>query len=86
MKKLNAGRDDYYREEWYQQLREGSRSLSTMNVEIPSDYRAYLGLGRFRNALVLDEQARRPSTSLREFIDTYDLPAHEIREERAASQ
>jgi hypothetical protein len=86
MKKLNAGRDDYYREEWYQQLRDGTRSLSTMNVEIPSDYRAYLGLGRFRNALVLDEQARRPSTSLREFINTYDLPAHEIREERAASE
>ena len=86
MKSLNAGRDDYYREQWFQELREGTRSLSSMNVEIPADYRAYLGLGRFRNALILDEYARRPSPTLGEFIDAYDLRAHEVREAAKGGQ
>ncbi len=46
----------------------------------PDDYRAYVQLGRFRNALVLDEQAQRPSEPLKTFINNYKLGAYRIPE------
>ncbi|HLY11684.1 MAG TPA: hypothetical protein VKW04_20455 [Planctomycetota bacterium] len=63
----------------YQQKRqEGNlRALREEKIEIPDDYRAYLELGRFRNAIVLDALARHPTDGLRKFIDAYDL--HEAR-------
>ncbi len=78
--KANAGREDYYREQWYQQVLEGTKLLSSMNLEMPDDYRAYLGLGRFRNALILDEAARNPSGYLNRFIENYDLGAYKVKE------
>ena len=75
MKKAAGGREDFYREEWYQKLMNGERSLTSLNIEIPNDYRAYLSLGRFRNALILDEQQRHPSATLAKFIEAYDLEA-----------
>jgi hypothetical protein len=48
-------------------------SLREENIRIPDDYLAYLELGRFRNALVLDELQRRPTDGLRKFVDAYDL-------------
>jgi hypothetical protein len=33
----------------------------------------YLALGRFRNALVVAEERLRPTPSLTQFIDTYEL-------------
>ncbi len=57
-----------------QRRREGDlQSLRQDCVKIPDDYLAYLELGRFRNALVLDEYRRTGSKSLRRFIETYDL-------------
>ena len=35
----------------------------------------YLDLGRFRNALLLDEAEHHPTESLRQFIQNYDLEA-----------
>jgi hypothetical protein len=46
---------------------------------IPADYRAYLNLGRFRNALILDEVKRRPTKSLNQFIENYGLATYEVR-------
>ena len=43
---------------------------------MPEDYRAYLQLGRFRNALLLDEAKRNPSGALTTFIERYELDAH----------
>jgi hypothetical protein len=41
------------------------RTLERLSeIESPPAYRAYLQLGRFRNALVLDELQRRPSPAL----------------------
>lgn len=77
MVKFNAGRDDYFREAWYQQLMDGTRSLQSMHLEMPADYRAYLELGRFRNALILDELKRQPSDTLSKFIQVYGLQAHQ---------
>ena len=45
---------------------------------MPADYRAYLQLGRFRNALLLDEAKRRPAGALTTFIDRYELGALEF--------
>jgi hypothetical protein len=57
-----------------QRRREGDlQSLRQDCVKIPDDYLAYLELGRFRNALVLDEWRRTGSAALRRFIATYDL-------------
>jgi hypothetical protein len=46
---------------------------------IPEDYRTYLNLGRFRNALILDEVKRRPTKSLSQFIGNYGLDAYEVK-------
>lgn len=78
LKKAGGGREDFYREEWFTQIMNGARSLTSANVEMPDDWRLYLALGRFRNALILDEQARRPNENLKKFIDQYALEGHEV--------
>jgi hypothetical protein len=52
--------------------------LKVKEAQIPEDYRRYVGLGRFRNALVLAEDARRPNAALRAFIDAYGLEARAV--------
>jgi hypothetical protein len=42
--------------------------------QAPADYKAYMGLGRFRDALILDQQRRQPNDNLRQFISNYGLP------------
>jgi hypothetical protein len=54
--------------------------LAKAGAPIPADYRAYLALGRFRNALLLDEAQRRPSANLARFIGNYRLEAYSPRE------
>jgi len=49
--------------------------LAKLGAPIPVDYRAYLELGRFRNALLLDEAKRRPQPALAAFIANYGLHA-----------
>jgi hypothetical protein len=45
-------------------------------ISVPESYRTYLALGRFRNALVLDEAKKHPSRGLNSFISTYRLEAY----------
>ena len=47
-----------------------------MPAEAPADFAAYEQLGRFRNALVLDELARRPTAALEAFIKNYGLAGY----------
>lgn len=57
------------------------RPLKNMQVDRSSSpplYRTYLDLGRFRNALVMDEQKRRPTEALGEFIQKGGLEAYQI--------
>ena len=58
----------------------GSGDMATlveaMPERVPRDYALYRSLGRFANALVLDELARRPSSRLQSFVDTYRLRGH----------
>jgi hypothetical protein len=56
----------------------GHSDFGDLGVRIPDDYQAYLDLGRFRNALVLERQERQPSESLAKFINTYDLQSFDI--------
>lgn len=46
------------------------------DIPIPQSYRTYLDLGRFRNALILDEEKRRPTKGLAEFIRAYALQGY----------
>jgi hypothetical protein len=61
--------------EEFQRLYSGGKRLSA-DIPIPKTYQTYLDLGRFRNALVLDEARRRPTKGLTEFIQLYALTAH----------
>jgi hypothetical protein len=67
--------DRYYREDWYLHAY-ANPTASKLLKTMPEDYRAYLQLGRFRNALLLDEAKRRPTPTLATFIDRYELDAH----------
>jgi hypothetical protein len=44
----------------------------------PADYRAYAQLGRFGNALVLEELKRRPTQSLTRFVENYGLHGYDV--------
>ena len=70
-----GNREDFYREDWYKRVMDGKQDLTSLHITMPEDYKAYLALGRFRNALILDEAAHRPTPALREFIRNYDLEA-----------
>ena len=73
LERFGKGKDDAYREDFFKSLMDGKRTLGGEPIEIPPDYRAYLALGRFRNALVIDQQNRNPSDKLQQFINNYDL-------------
>ncbi len=51
----------------------GRANFGDLGVAIPADYQTYLDLGRFRNALVVAEERRRPNENLTKFINTYGL-------------
>jgi len=57
----------------YVKFVEGRIDFASTDITIPEDYRTYLDLGRFRNALVLAEQKVRPTKALAAFIGRYRL-------------
>jgi hypothetical protein len=54
----------------------GQESLAAFGVSVPRSYQRYLALGRFRNALVLEEAARHPTAGLAHFISSYRLEGY----------
>jgi len=56
-------------------LSTGKKPLAA-SVAVPKTYQAYLDLGRFRNALVLEEQRIHPSDGLAALITNYALEAY----------
>jgi hypothetical protein len=54
------------------------QSLRQDCVTIPDNYLAYLQLGRFRNALILDAFRRTADFTYKKFIDAYDLGAASV--------
>jgi hypothetical protein len=59
---------------------DGKRSIRLLGLDIPELYLDYLRLGRFRNALILDEQKRRPTVALKEFITQNGFEAYYIQD------
>ncbi|MBW3597783.1 MAG: hypothetical protein KY475_10970 [Planctomycetes bacterium] len=55
------------------QLWEGRTRFADLGVTPPPEYRDYLALGRFRNALILDTLAQAPDEGLQRFADAYRL-------------
>jgi hypothetical protein len=55
----------------------GTKTLDEVGFKPPEVWRAYLDLGRFRNALVLDELKYRPSARLKAFVDQFGLKGYE---------
>jgi hypothetical protein len=55
---------------------EGRQSLKAFGVSVPKSYQLYLSLGRFRNALILEEARKRPAQGLDGFIATYRLEGY----------
>jgi hypothetical protein len=52
----------------YLDVSAGKKPLSTLGADIPAIYKSYLQLGRFRDAILLDENGRRPAPALKTFI------------------
>lgn len=65
-------------------LSTGKTHLSS-TMSVPNSYQTYLDLGRFRNALILDEAAHHPTTGLTNFIATYSLQGYKPTESLTAS-
>lgn len=55
------------------QLWEGKIRFSDAGIPVPPDYQAFIDLGRFRSALILDEHTRHPTAGLRPFVEAYNL-------------
>ncbi|MDB6110406.1 MAG: hypothetical protein JWR69_2156 [Pedosphaera sp.] len=62
----------------------GGTSLAAFGVAVPRSYELYLSLGRFRNALILDEARRRPAAGLDSFIAQYRLGGYRPVEQPSA--
>lgn len=67
----------------YQRLETGRNPLSS-TISVPKTYQTYLDLGRFRNALLLDEAAHHPTKGLTNFIAAYRLQAYQPAETLSA--
>jgi hypothetical protein len=67
--------------EMRRKLWEGRLAFDQLGVEPPQDYRLYLDLGRFRNALILDELNRDKESPLAAFAQAYGLSYYQPNQE-----
>lgn len=56
----------------------GHSDFGDLGVPIPPDYQLYLSLGRFRSALIVNEQSHVNSPALAKFISNYDLTPFQV--------
>jgi hypothetical protein len=56
----------------------GHSDFGDLGVPVPPDYQLYLNLGRFRGALVVNEQSHINSPALAKFINNYDLNPFQV--------
>jgi hypothetical protein len=66
--------------EVYRQLWEGRARFADLGLAPPAEYRDYLALGRFRNALVLDAIAQKSNPGLEKFAAAYRLQYYDPNE------
>lgn len=67
--------NDVKSEEMQDKLLAGRTVEDLGDLEVPDDFKLYMQLGRFRNALLVAEEKRTRSESIAEFIDNYRLQA-----------
>ena len=51
--------------------------MDEVDFKPPGLWRAYLDLGRFRNALLLDELKHHPTAGLKEFVNEFGLNGYD---------
>lgn len=77
------------RNELLAQLWEGKVGFRELGIPVPPDYQSYIDLGRFRNALILDEHTRNSASGLDRFVEAYSIdyytPEDELQESTAAA-
>jgi hypothetical protein len=61
----------------WERMTEGRKPMGHF-ISVPKSYQTYLDLGRFRNALVLDEEARHSTPGLTNFIYRYGLRGYKL--------
>jgi hypothetical protein len=71
--------------EQFRQVTSGRQSLEGYGISVPRSYQLYLALGRFRNALILEEVATRPTPGLETFVSDYALAGYPPVESSAAA-
>lgn len=67
----------------FQDVQSGKKPVSALGLDVPPVYRDYLSLGRFRDAILLEENRDNPSPAIAAFIrdgqiSMYDIPADRI--------
>lgn len=63
----------------------GKARLEDLGLAIPADYHAYVDLGRFRNALILDAHTRDPRAGFGRFVAAYNLQYYTPNDNETAS-
>lgn len=61
----------------YMEVNRGRKPVSALGAEVPAIYKEYLQLGRFRDAILLNENKQRPSPSLAQFIEQNQIGLHQ---------
>jgi hypothetical protein len=61
------------RNKLFAQVWRGNAHIHDLAIPIPPDYQAYIDLGRFRNALILDDLHRNPASGISRFAQAYHL-------------
>ncbi len=74
------------RNEMLAQLWEGKARFQDLDIPVPPDYQSYIELGRFRNALILDEHTRHPNSGLGPFIEAYSIEFYTPDDESAGTK
>lgn len=57
----------------YNSLADGSKQVTDFDFDVPEDFRAYLQLGRFREALVAEAARVEDATGLQKFLHNYGI-------------
>lgn len=57
----------------FEDFQAGRSGFGDLGVALPADYQVYLKMGRFRNALLVDEERRTANKTLTRFINQYGL-------------
>jgi hypothetical protein len=77
---------DQRRREKMAQLWESKAGFQDLKIPVPREYQAYIDLGRFRNALILDAFTRAPKSGIKRFVDAYHLSYYTPPEEQRSGR